>query len=455
MGARSTEPLAFTAPEKPAVDSSSVTDVSSAFADLHAEIDPLGAATSYRFEYSSDGVTWVDAPVPDGEIGSGGPSGSAEANVAQQVGPLQPGTAYTFRVSATSEIEGRPETTVGPEATFETLAATPEGLPDGRAYELVTPPNKGSAEDMFAAHRSNTTYMTMCLLSVIPLNRVKNSCLKRARRSARLPLRQGTCTSFGVRARAGLTPRFASPALGVQEIAKPVFDPESFAQVAFLDDSGSTASVGGVHALNLLGPAGGPYAQISSEALSVTKNVVVNGHVVAPSEIVGASRDLGDVILESPDHTLLSEDETQDEGSQALYEYANGGLKLASVEADGSPFPCGAELGGKSQDSNNEVAGTGQRHNAVSADGAKVFFTAPDPQAQNDGPGCWNGAGENAPQIYMRSGGATVEVSAPASRRHGPRERNVSRVLCWRVRKRRQGVLPHRNPADPERSGYP
>ncbi len=54
----------------------------------------------------------------------------------------------------------------------------------------------------------------------------------------------------------------------------------------------------------------------------------------------------------------------------------------------------------------------------MSADGSKLFFTAPDPNAQNRGTGCWKPAGEggveeNAPQLYMRSGNVTTELSLP------------------------------------------
>jgi hypothetical protein len=414
-GTAQTEPLAFTAPHAPRVDSTSVTNVSSAFADLHAQIDPLGAPTSYHFEYSSDGITWVKTPVTDGEIGQGGTTGSVEASVVQQIGPLLPGTTYTVRVVATSEIEGQAETTLGGTATFTTLSATPEGLPDGRAYELVTPPNKGSAEDMF----SQPSLPTFGFVNAYDFGYPSESgdgYLFEAH--AGFGAFAGPSQNLYVFRRTGsgwtYTP-LASPSLGIQSLAAPVFDPGTLSQVAFFDLSGSTASVGGARSLSLLGSPGGPYSQLSSEAAVVT-GVRVNGKIVTPSQVVGASRDLSRVILESPDHSLVPEDETQDEGSQALYEYANGGFTLASIDEQGAPFRCGAELGGKVEApllTEVEASSGAQRHAAVSADGAALFFTAPDPHAQNDGPGCWNGPSENTPQLYVRSGGATIEVSAP------------------------------------------
>jgi len=413
-GSAQTEALAFTAPHAPRIDAGSATNVSSAYADLQAQIAPLGAATSYRFEYSSDGSTWVSAPATDAEIGSGGPTGGADVSVVRQIGPLHAGTAYAFRVIATNEVEGQAETTVGGEGAFTTLPATGEGLPDGRTYELLTPPDKGGAEDMFAEGAVEHNHFNNAFNVGYPADN-GNEFLFEAH--AGFGSFAGPSQNLYVFRRTGAgwayTP-LASPSLGVQALVNPVFDPRDFAQVEFADLSGSAASVGGSLKLNLLGAPGGPYAQISSEAIDLANGLRVNGNVVAYSEVVGASRDLGRVILESPDHGLLPEDAAQDEGSQALYEYTNGALGLASIDEAGEPFQCGAELGGKQADVPVEASGSGgQRHNAVSADGSTIFFTAPDPHAQNDGPGCWNGASENVPQLYVRSAGATVEVSAP------------------------------------------
>ena len=190
-----------------------------------------------------------------------------------------------------------------------------------------------------------------------------------------------------------------------------MFDPEAFSRVAFLDDSGSGGSVGGERDLNVLGPAAGPYTEVHSEVSAIGQGNEAHGGV-KESDIVGASRDLSSVILETRDHTILPEDAKQDAGSQALYEYSGGTSTLVSVDPEGSPFRCGAALGQGFQ----YLHGT--MHNAVSADGSKVFFTAPDPYAATidgglGGAGCWNGTTSDAPQLYMRSGGETLELSAP------------------------------------------
>src|SRR6202020_735221 len=116
---------------------------------------------------------------------------------------------------------------------------------------------------------------------------------------------------------------------------------------------------------------------------------------------------LSRLVLQSSDRSLCRGAEGQDAGSQVLCEYSGGELRLLSVDGKGKPFSCGAELGS----GNIGQQGRGVMDNAVSADGSRVFFTAPAPEAENGGEGCWNGKTTNAPQLYLRSGATTVEVS--------------------------------------------
>jgi hypothetical protein len=437
-GTSESEVLAFTAPAAPRVVSASISNVSSQFAELHAVIDPMGAATSYYFEYSSNGAQWVDAPVltevaPHGvEVGRGGASGDADASVVQQVGPLQSDTTYRVRVVAVNEVQGNLETTTGPEGaevTFTTLPASTEKLPDGRAYELVTPPNKGSAQDMFVA-------------TELEPRSWMNPDVGYASETGDQFLLE-TDAAFGAFAassrnvyvfkrgeRGWETIPLASPALGVQGIGSPVFEPFDFAQVGFADALGSEASESGQHNADLVGAPGGPYTTIHLGAGS---------RVADRTVIVGASRDLDHVVLESTNHTLAGGAEKQDPRSSALYEWepiAVGGCTISSATFDESAAGCvelinvqdgsllsrcGAVLGRESA--------PGTTHNAVSENGSEVIFTAPDPglrydpatsQTSEETKACWNGATNDTPQLYMRSGGETIEVSAPEERVSDP-----------------------------------
>ncbi len=84
----------------------------------------------------------VETPVPAGALGA---SGVATAPVSG----LTPDTAYRFRVIATSGCKGSGEPpceSIGHAASFSTYPTTPTGLPDGRAYELVSPAQKQGGE---------------------------------------------------------------------------------------------------------------------------------------------------------------------------------------------------------------------------------------------------------------------------------------------------------------------
>ncbi len=127
----------FTTPG-PGVRSESSVDVASSSATLEAQIDPDGAATRYYFQYGTSASYGSDAPVPPGgEI----PAGS-EQDVSVHVQGLQPGTTYHYRVVASNEVA----TEEAPDQTFTTQPAGGElTLPDGRQWEMVTPPEKEGA----------------------------------------------------------------------------------------------------------------------------------------------------------------------------------------------------------------------------------------------------------------------------------------------------------------------
>jgi hypothetical protein len=123
------------------VPSAEITDVSasgisSTGATLSAKINPLENATSYQFEYGTS--TAYGASVPVAPVGIG--EGDSAVAVTQAIAGLQPNTTYHFRVVASNTL-GR---STSPDHTFvyETTAVS---LPDGRAYEMVTPVQKNGS----------------------------------------------------------------------------------------------------------------------------------------------------------------------------------------------------------------------------------------------------------------------------------------------------------------------
>jgi NHL repeat-containing protein len=94
-----------------------VEDITPESATLHATINPNGALTRYRFEYSTDGTTWSRAPATDASAGRG----TADVAVSQPIANLSPNTQYQVRVVADGF--GPPITT--PAETFTTAADAP------------------------------------------------------------------------------------------------------------------------------------------------------------------------------------------------------------------------------------------------------------------------------------------------------------------------------------------
>ncbi len=124
-------------PTAPVVGGEWATDVASEGATLNAEIDRNGADTTYYFQYGTSEAYGSTAPLPDGDAGTG--LNGAEVNV--HVQGLQPGTIYHYRVLASSI--AAPQPVLGEDRTFTTQPAGAESLlPDGREWELVSPPNK-------------------------------------------------------------------------------------------------------------------------------------------------------------------------------------------------------------------------------------------------------------------------------------------------------------------------
>jgi hypothetical protein len=146
------ETAEFTTLPAAAIDSSSVSVVTAESATLQAEVNPLGDATSYRFEYLTEAAYLHNeevgeplfagaarAPLADAPIGAG----FADVLVSQHLQGLVAHTIYRYRTvveNAVSEAYGGP--LAGPVRAFTTQGPVPLALPDGRGWELVSPPDK-------------------------------------------------------------------------------------------------------------------------------------------------------------------------------------------------------------------------------------------------------------------------------------------------------------------------
>jgi hypothetical protein len=139
-------------PEAPVVAKGSVAaaHVTASAAELRATIDPSGADTHYRFQYGTAGCAAAPSacaeapasPAPGSYLGQG----FGDQVAASDVASLAPSTTYHFRVIAENPFAEGPDSVVSEERTFTTQPAGAESvLPDGRGWELVSPPDKHGA----------------------------------------------------------------------------------------------------------------------------------------------------------------------------------------------------------------------------------------------------------------------------------------------------------------------
>jgi hypothetical protein len=164
FGSEQGPPVGFTTDAvPPGVANEAVTNVEAYAATLNAEINPHGGATMYHFEY--DTREYKEGEGPHGQSTpetSPGASDNTSHLVSAQLEGLHPSTTYYYRVVASNASSPGGGTSTGPGKTLTTFAppgSTPAGgcaneqrraeqpygldLPDCRAYEMVSPLDKG------------------------------------------------------------------------------------------------------------------------------------------------------------------------------------------------------------------------------------------------------------------------------------------------------------------------
>jgi hypothetical protein len=429
-------PVAFTAAHAPAVSATAASGVTSTFARLSGDVDPFGADTTYQFQYlteaqfNANGGSFAGAavaPAAPVDIGSGGEAGDLVEAVSEPLGGLAPGTTYRFRLVASNEVgvsEG--EEGAGGEAahTLTTKPAVVSGLPDGRAYELVTPPDKEGGEDLFREASISDTSEDEGVAS----ESGDQFLLQTRTAFGSFPASGGNLYVFSRHPAVGDPAReewgytsLASPVLGLQNLGTGLgaVEPGDFSRVAVTDQVGAPASEAGMAVTTLLGPPGGPYATLHIDQSNHVSDITNRFASAGPEErtvVEGASRDMGVVLLRSTDPALAEgglckgdlcvEHPLLEHPIPYLYEWSGG--EFTRLDGDGSGESigeCGAALGNGIFFGDHEDAEDG----AVSADGSKVFFTAPDPGVASAGvKGC-----QVPSEVYLRSGEETIEVSAP------------------------------------------
>jgi hypothetical protein len=136
-------------PGPPQIEGESVIDVTANSARLRGEVDPRGSSTEFHFQYGrcstpstcSSSPYEQSIPLPEQVAGADFEIHGVSANPQD----LQAGTAYHFRLVAHNELSPAGVLTEGEEQTFTTQVGGVFELPDARAWEMVSPPQKFGA----------------------------------------------------------------------------------------------------------------------------------------------------------------------------------------------------------------------------------------------------------------------------------------------------------------------
>ena len=148
----------------PAIEAEPVAHVTTTTALLRARVNPESFKTRYAFQYETEAEYEANPPgerfagaaeaPPGGAVAGEGPKA---VEVAASLSGLLPDTAYRYRATATnagcpSEPEELCEVS-GEAQSFRTYPAEAPGLPDHRAWELVSPPDKHGGQVLSADPR--------------------------------------------------------------------------------------------------------------------------------------------------------------------------------------------------------------------------------------------------------------------------------------------------------------
>jgi hypothetical protein len=391
--------------EAPRVDHTFVSEVSESEATLHAEINPGEAATTYRFQYLTEqqfheaGETFAGAAETPAQPLKDNAGNEAEDNedhlATATISGLQPDTAYRYRVVATNTAgAGEGEVFRNSIGTyirtnyrgFHTRAPAIEEadtcpnatireeqhstfLPDCRAYEQVSPPQKNGADvtssqiRTFAAADGNA----VAYLSLEGFGDV-----------------HGGGAGFNYLARRGPDGSWTTHALdpaqqqlgtglilvsGGFDSYYPLFS-EDLSHAIFVARSPLTEDPNSAATLNLyrrddvLSPGPGTYRLVTESSSPQAANIDVPA-------LNAASSDFSHISFESK-LDLTADAAGLDPTQPKLYEWVEGGVHLVGIlPADEGGEPTVSQAGQDSLTGHQSTTGT------MSRDGHRIVFTTP------------------------------------------------------------------------------
>lgn len=364
-----------TEPSPPTVESESVAEITSESASLGAEIDPRSESgehdTEYHFEYgpcaspsTCEASPYENtAPVPDGSISPDFKVHAADVHVQD----LHPQTTYHFRVVA----HNAHGPVVSEERTFITQSAGGAlVLADGRAWELVSPPDKLGARIepisetgvvQAASGGGALTYLASTPTEPEPQGDSNEVQVLSTRghggwssRDIAAPHDSATGKGHGI----SQEYRFFSEDLSAAVLQPfgefvPELSAEASEQTAYLRSL--DASCGSSCYRPLVTAANAPGVKFGEEGRCESGGGSFSQTVCGPT-FLGATGDLSHVVLRSRAALRTGA------GAEQLYEWAGGQLALISVLPGGEPAPEGpAKLGLEDREARRAISDDGSR----------------------------------------------------------------------------------------------
>jgi hypothetical protein len=368
----------FTAVPGALVEGPSVSDVSSSSATFAFQIDPEGHATEYRLEY---GTSTSYGHVISGSAGEG----TTLAAFSSHQQELQPATTYHYRLVTTNSLG----TIEGPDHTFTTdNGPGSQSLPDGRAWELVSPPDKqGAVIERFefgqiqaAADGSGISYVASKAMGENPVGKGDGRAQILARRtlagwrnqdiSIPYPLTNEHPNNY-----LNFAPdyRLFSPNLDLGAI-----EPNEQLEEFTLDPTLAPEKT-----IYLRNDATGAYIPIVNNS-NVPAGTHYGGHAIhgidTKIEFLGASADLSRVLLASGEALTPEVSPPECETSNAcndpkhLFIWEEGHLHLAGVLPDGTPAPKLTDPGAPNEQTADRAVQ--KAYSWISADGSRIVFAS-------------------------------------------------------------------------------
>jgi len=396
--------------EPPTIETQYAASVGTTSAVLKAEINPhFSPSTTYYVRYGLEECEGAVEPCEEQPPAPGDPLGAeggiAVATAGVPLSGLSPGTTYHYSFVAIGECEAGKECVVpGEDRTFTTFAAPqPEeclanaafrvgasaNLPDCRAYEMVSPPQKNSAELAPQGGTGNA------LLQASPSGEAISYKSSTAFGEA-VSAPQNNQYLSGRKSSGWSTQNITPPDQGGRiENAVRGFSPDlSRTVLVVLEPPLCCGATPGVDNLYLRDNASGALTLLTDVEPTIPKGG--EGYCVAYG---GASADFGRVIFAA--FGALTPDAPEGNGF-SLYEWsAAEGLRLVSVLPTGMPASPSSGIGfgaaGVAGGDGGCRMGRGNVQHAISADGSRIFWTL------------GGGAG-----LFARLGGSeTVQLDLP------------------------------------------